>query len=171
MAKTNSPVIRQATVKDAAALRALRLEALRDTPEAFGSDHEKESTETILDWEERLTEQTDSTIFVATVESTLVGMTGIGKYHHTKMKHNGYIWGVYVQPAWRGQGISGRLIEACVTWAGEHSLRLVKLGVITTNPAAINSYIRAGFRVYGVEPQVIFHDGVYYDELLMVREI
>jgi len=43
--------------------------------------------------------------------------------------------------------------------------------VITTNPAAINGYIRAGFRVYGVEPQVIYYDGMYYDELLMVKEI
>jgi ribosomal protein S18 acetylase RimI-like enzyme len=171
MAKTNSSIIRKATVEDAAALRALRLEALQNKPEAFGSDHEKESKETVLDWEERLTEQTDNTIFVAVVDSTLVGMTGIGKYHHTRMKHNGYIWGVYVQPAWRGQGISEQLMEACIRWAKERSLRLVKLGVITTNPAAINSYIRVGFRVYGVEPQVIYYDGVYYDELLMVKEL
>jgi len=28
-----------------------------------------------------------------------------------------------------------------------------------------------GFAVYGVEPKVILHAGVYYDELLMAREL
>jgi len=50
-------------------------------------------------------------------------------------------------------------------------MRFVKLGVAATNASALKSYLRLGFRVYGVEPQVIFYDGVYYDELLMVKEI
>jgi hypothetical protein len=66
-------VIRKATVKDAVALRALRLEALQNRPEAFGSDYEKDSKETISDWEKQLTNQVDHAIFVAVAESTLVG--------------------------------------------------------------------------------------------------
>jgi RimJ/RimL family protein N-acetyltransferase len=50
-------------------------------------------------------------------------------------------------------------------------MRLVKLAVVTTNASAIRCYIQCGFRVYGVEPQVIYYDGVYYDELLMSREV
>jgi RimJ/RimL family protein N-acetyltransferase len=30
---------------------------------------------------------------------------------------------------------------------------------------------RCGFTVYGVDPQTILHDGVYYDELLMSRAV
>ena len=164
-------IIREANVADAAALRELRLEALQDRPEAFGSDYEKESKDGVADWEKKLTGQPDNAIFVAVAGSALVGMTGIGRNKHTKMKHGGYIWGVYVQPAWRGKNISGQLIEACVRWSAARSMKFVKLGVVATNPAAINSYIRSGFRVYGVEPRVIFYNNVYYDELLMVRDI
>jgi len=171
MTKTNPPVIRQAVVEDAAALRGLRLEALQDRPIAFASDHEEESKLPLSRTEEQLKDQTANTIFVAVADSTLVGMTGIGQYRHAKQKHNGIIWGVYVQPAWRGKNISGQMIEACINWAKQRSIKFVKLGVAVTNTSALNSYIRAGFRVYGVDPQVIYYDGVYYDELLMVREL
>ncbi len=83
--------MRKATVEGAAALRALRLEALQNNPEAFGRDYEKESREMVSDFEERLTDQTDNVIFVAIANSTPVGMSGIGKYHNTKLKHNRYI--------------------------------------------------------------------------------
>lgn len=171
MAKGKSFLIRRATVEDAAALRALRLEALRNSPIAFASDYEEESKLPLAHTEEQLRDQAKNAIFVAVVDSILVGMTGIGQYRHTKQKHNGIIWGVYVQPAWRGKNISGQMIEACIHWAKDHSIKFVKLGVAVTNASALNSYIRLGFKVYGVEPQVIYYDGAYYDELLMVREV
>jgi RimJ/RimL family protein N-acetyltransferase len=163
--------IRPATVEDAPALRLLRLEALQNKPEAFASDFEKESKETVGDWEGRLANQLENVIFVAVADSALVGMTGIGRDHHTKMSHGGWIWGVYVQPAWRGRRISDQMIEACMRWAKKESLKNIKLGVATTNITAINSYLRSGFRVYGVDPQVLFWNGVYYDEFLMVRDV
>jgi RimJ/RimL family protein N-acetyltransferase len=43
--------------------------------------------------------------------------------------------------------------------------------VVTTNAPAIRCYARHGFTVYGVEPEVIFANGVYYDELLMLRRL
>jgi L-amino acid N-acyltransferase YncA len=79
------------------------------------------------------------------------------------------VWGVYVRAAWRGRRVADRLIEACIEWARPHGVRVAKLAVITSNAAAIRCYLRCGFSVYGVEPQVIHVDGVYHDELLMVR--
>lgn len=166
----NSPIIRQAAVEDATSLRELRLEALQNKPEAFASDHEAESKDSVADWEKRLA-ASDGTIFIADAGSELAGMAGVGQYRHTKTRHNAIIWGVYVKPAWRGRKLARQLVEACVGWAREAGLRSVRLGVIATNPAAINSYIRAGFRVYGVEPEVIHYDGIYYDELLMIRDV
>jgi len=158
-------------VEDAAVLRELRLEALQNRPIAFASDYEEESQFPLSRTEEQLSDQTGNAVFVAVVDSRLIGMTGIGQYRHTKEKHNGIIWGVYVQPAWRGKGISGQMIEACIGWAKDRSVKFVRLGVAAVNTSALNSYIRAGFRVYGVEPQILFYEGAYYDELLMVREI
>ena len=164
-------VIRQANVADAAALRELRLEALQNRPIAFASDYEEEVKHSVSRTEEQLKDQTQNAMYIAVVDSTFVGMMGIGQYRHKNVKHNATIWGVYVQPAWRGQNISGQMIEACIDWARERSIKFVKLGVNATNTSALNSYIRAGFKVYGLESQVIYYEGEYHDELLMVREI
>jgi RimJ/RimL family protein N-acetyltransferase len=43
--------------------------------------------------------------------------------------------------------------------------------VITPNTPAIRCYARCGFEVYGVEPQAIFYDNVFYDELLMAMKL
>ena len=172
MQEINTEVtVRQANVADAAALRQLRLEALQNRPVAFASDYHEEVQYPLSRTEERLKDQTANATFIAIANSTLVGMMGIGQSQHRNVKHNAMIWGVYVQPAWRGKNISGQMIEACIEWARERSVKFVKLGVNATNTSALNSYIRAGFKVYGVESQVIFYDGEYHDELLMVREI
>jgi ribosomal protein S18 acetylase RimI-like enzyme len=164
-------IVRQANAEDASALRTLRLEALQDRPIAFASDYEEESQYPLSRTEERLKDQTLNATFVAVAGSDLAGMMGIGQSHHRNVKHNAMIWGVYVRPAWRGKNISGQMIEACIDWARGRSVKFVKLGVNATNTSALNSYIRAGFKVYGVESQVIFYEGAYHDELLMVREV
>lgn len=168
---TPEVIVRQANVEDAAALRALRLEALQNRPIAFASDYEEESTHPLSRTEEQLKDQTQNAMFLAEVDSILVGMMGIGQYRHKNVKHNAMIWGVYVQSAWRRKNISGQMIEACIHWARDRSIKFVKLGVNSTNVSALNSYLRAGFKVYGVESQVIYYEGEYHDELLMVRDV
>jgi len=37
--------------------------------------------------------------------------------------------------------------------------------------SAIRLYTKCGFQVYGVDPQVIKANGIFYDELLMVRNL
>lgn len=122
-------MIRQANIADAAALRELKLEALQDRPIAFASDYEEEVQHPLSRTEEQLKDQSTNATFIAAVNSKLVGMTGISQYNHRNVKHNGIIWGVYVQPAWRGKNISGQMIEACIHWAKERSIKFVKLGV------------------------------------------
>jgi ribosomal protein S18 acetylase RimI-like enzyme len=115
-----------------------------------------------------LTDINYNAVFVAEVNASFVGMTGIFIRDRIKLKHTGNIWGVYVQPEWRGLGIADQLIRASLNWAAEKGLRQVKLAVVTTNPAAIQLYKRCGFREYGVDPNVIQWQGIGYDEILML---
>lgn len=163
--------VRQATVADASALRELRLESLQRHPEVFGSDYEREAPRSVADWETRLGSQTTSVVFVAASSAGLVGMTGLYWSELVKQKHNVTVWGVYVRPAWRGQGVARHLLKVCLDWAREHQFKWVKLAVVTTNTAAIHVYQSVGFRVYGVDPAVLLHAGTFYDELLMAREL
>lgn len=96
-------------------------------------------------------------------------MAGLTCGRWPKTRHSGTIWGVYVNAEWRGHGIAEVLLRGCCAWAQARGLAVVKLGVVTTNASAIRCYARCGFTVYGIEPKVIFWDGVLHDELLMAR--
>jgi ribosomal protein S18 acetylase RimI-like enzyme len=76
-----------------------------------------------------------------------------------------------VREGWRSQHIAEALIEACVAWARAQGIVILKLGVSANNTPAMRCYVRCGFQVYGVDPKVILHEGVYYDELLMAKEV
>jgi RimJ/RimL family protein N-acetyltransferase len=167
-------VIRNALPEDATSYRDLRLEALRNHPEAFWEDYEEQAALPTPFWQEQLRNVHDSSsslIQLAVSDGTLVGMTAISRTESPKHRHVGVIWGVYVRPAWRGLRIANNLIASCLAWAQTQQLRVVKLAVSATNVAAIRCYLRCGFSVYGVDPEVIYYDGMYYDELLMARHL
>jgi len=168
-------IVRPTRKEDAPTYRDLRLEALRLHPEAFGADYETCRAWPAAEWEDRVVrgggDEAGITFVAQAPDGALVGMMGVFRGDGPKARHGGLIWGVYVREAWRGRGAADALLGACVDWARERGLRLVKLAVVTTNASAIRLYVRHGFSVYGVEPEVIFADGIYHDELLMVRRL
>jgi len=173
---TSSGVItvRPAVPEDAAALRELRLEALARHPRAFAADYDATAAESVEQWAERITTNTleeKAVICVAAAGGLLIGMTGMARGHWPKTHHGAIIWGVYVKADWRGLHIAEALLDECFAWGRANGIVMVRLAVITSNAPAIRCYVRCGFTVYGIEPQVIYHDGVYDDELLMARPV
>lgn len=165
-------LIREANPTDAFQFRELRLGALQDSPTAFSADYEKNLSHPAKYWEDMLAVQPDeSTIFLATGEGDLIGMTGIARGSSPKTRHAAWIWGVFVRPAWRGLHIAEELIDSCFTWAKARKIVLAKLGVSAVNQPAIRCYERCGFKIYGTEPRAIFYEGKYYDEYLMYRPL
>ena len=165
-------IIRLAREEDVQAYRGLRLEALRNHPEAFSSDYAANLAKPLTYWADRLKpDVTNSTValYFAAHDRQLIGMCGIARADSPKTQHSASIISMYVQPDWRGFRIAGGLIAACLDWARARDVKIVKLAVVTTNSAAIHCYGRWGFRAYGVEPQALYYDGVYYDELLMAQ--
>jgi len=166
--------LRPAVPEDAAPLRALRLEGLARHPWAFASDDVTAAQESVEDWARRIAQyaaENTGVIYVAAGGDELLGMVGVFCGNKLKTRHGAWIYGVYVREAWRGLHIAEALLNGCVAWARAQRLVVVKLGVATINTPAIRCYARCGFAVYGVEPKVILHEGVYYDELLMAREL
>jgi len=153
--------VRQAVLRDAHAVRVLRLEGLLLNPEAFGSDYEREVIQPVTKWEERLSPQPNNVVFVAESSTELVGMCGVFRSELVKIKHSASIYGVYVRPDWRGRGLGVRLIVASLGWARQNGLKIVKLAVVSSNAAAIRGYQKAGFREYGLEPAALFYAGMY----------
>jgi len=165
-------LIREAGPADAAPWRELRLSALQDSPIAFSADYQTNLNQPLKYWEDRLTMQADeATIFLAVREGRLIGTTGIMRDSSPKTRHGAWIWGVYVQPEWRGLHIAEDLITSCFAWAKARKIVIAKLGIAAINQPAIRCYERCGFIAYGTEPRAILYEGKYYDEYLMYRSL
>jgi RimJ/RimL family protein N-acetyltransferase len=164
--------LRPTRPEDAAALRDLRLDALRRSPEAFGQTYEVAAARPLEfweDWARRGAGSATGVTYVADAGEQLVAMVSLVRPEAPKFRHVGAIQAVYVRPEWRGADLAGRLIEACAAWARAERLRWLRLTVVSTNIGAIRCYHRHTFAVYGVEREALLHEGVYYDELLMER--
>ena len=157
--------VRKLTPDDVEAFRSIRLEGLKEFPEAFGSTFEKEIVEPICYFVERL-ENND--LFGVFNGEALVGVTGFHAMTGPKNQHKGFIWGMYVQRVFQGSGAASLLFEELVTHARDR-VELLQLTVGATNPRALRFYQKMGFSIYGVEQRALKQNGVYVDELWMVR--
>ena len=162
--------IRPVLISDAQSLLHLRLEALRDSPEAFGEDYAYIAAQPYAAWEDQVAHSLgdgERVIFVAEAQGDLTGMAGVNRSTMRNSRHSAAVWGVFVQPAWRGQGVATALVRACVDWGLAKGLVTMRLAVITANPAAIHCYENCGFHSCGVDPKAFFVNGQYYDLMRM----
>lgn len=145
--------------------RAIRLAALANAPEAFGSTYAAEAARPREVFTERVSRLP---IFGAYDADQIVGMAGYWRHDGLKDKHKGSVWGVYVAPPWRKRGVAGALMQAVIEAARDEVEQLL-LAVVAGNDGAMALYRRLGFEVYGVEPRALKSEKGYVDEALMVR--
>lgn len=160
--------IRRLTPADATAFQALRLAALQESPTSFGSSYEEEREFSQSFIEQRLAARPDRGTFGAFEGTELVGFIALGRETHRKLEHKALIWGMYVAPKARGNGIGRALVWAALELA--HSvpgIRQVNLCVNANNNAAIDLYQLVGFEVFGHERGGMLVDGELHDELHM----
>ncbi|MCA3252323.1 MAG: GNAT family N-acetyltransferase [Pseudomonadota bacterium] len=100
--------------------------------------------------------------FVALDGTQVVGWADVFPGWAHGVQHRGSL-GMGLLPAWRGQGLGRRLLEACIaaTWA--RGLTRIELEVRVDNAAAIRLYERAGFGHEGIKRNAIRVDGVHVD--------
>ena len=158
--------IHQLTPADAADYRTIRLAALQNAPEAFGSTYEMEAGRSMSGWEERL--QTPGAV-AAFMDGKIVGMARfVQDAGSAKERHKGSVYAMYVAPEARGRGIGSALLDALISHASG-IVEQLRLGVVDTNAAAIGLYRKHGFEIYGTEKRALKSEAGYSDEVLMVR--
>lgn len=137
-------------------LRALRLEALADTPIAYLETLEQALAMDDAGWQARAArgaEEGDSFQVLAFVEDRAVGTT-------VCFVRDGAAWlaAVYVSPASRGHGLLATLVAPCLDWARQQGQEVVRLEVHEDNTRAQAAYARLGFveagerRPYPLDP-------------------
>ena len=164
--------IRALIPSDATEFRALRLRGLLECPEAFASSYEEEIDTPLVEIERRLQPKTDSAVFAAFEGTKLCAMVGLQREHMAKLAHKSSIWGVYVAPEVRCQGVGSEMMRYALRHAATaFRSRQVNLGVNTANQAAIALYKKLGFVEYGLERGYWLVGGVLHDEYQMVCHV
>ncbi|MEI9993452.1 MAG: GNAT family N-acetyltransferase [Rhizomicrobium sp.] len=155
--------------EDAQAVRAVRLEGLRNHPENFGTDHDEEASQPIAWWRARLSRPGGAGFGAWDGSGGLAGIISFSQEAQKKHRHLGSIGGFYVCPSYRGKGVGDALMRAALDAAKQH-VEHVMLTVTSSNLGAIRLYARHGFTVVGRMPASIRVDGVDHDELQMWRK-
>jgi len=134
--------------------RSVRLRALETDPDAFGSNATRESAFDDETWQQRVAgfAGRPGAIFVARLAAALqlpataataVGVVGIGE---AGGPGDALLWGMWVAPTARGQGVSAQLLDAAHAWARDRDVATITLWVRRTNDPAAHLYARAGYR-------------------------
>ena len=164
-------LVRKLTEDDLEAVWTLRLRALRDNPEAFGSTYE-ETVARGKAWMLQRFGQGDATLFLGAFEKTLIGMVGLHREANIKDRHKGLVFGMYVLPDRRQHGVGKALMQALIAQAKQLAgLEQLHLAVVTTNAPARHLYRSLGFEVYGTAPRALKMGEQYWNEDLMVFQL
>jgi ribosomal protein S18 acetylase RimI-like enzyme len=159
--------IRRLQISEVDDFRTIRLEALKREPEAFGAVHAIEAARPLADFAERLA---SSVVLGAYSDGYVVGLIGFKQEDGPKKSHKGFVWGFYVRPEMRRQGVGSALIAALIE-AAHVAVEQLTLTVVQENKAAISLYERFGFSIYGVEPRAMKSASGYLDEALMALSL
>ncbi len=136
--------IRRVRDDDWRALRDVRIAALADAPDAFGTTHAQaleRPSEWWIEWCAKSAGSETQAMVLAWDGSRAVGMAGA--YREDSGRWN--VISMWVDPAARGRGIGQALLESAVGFAREHGAGEIVLGVTDGNDAARTLYETYGF--------------------------
>lgn len=143
-------VIRPLTADEWPRYRDVRLRALADAPDAFGSTYVREAAFSDDEWMARLesaTSDLDALPLVAEESGTFVGLTWARlDANESRLAH---VYQVWVAPTHRRRRVGRGLMEAVTRWAHQRGVRRLALDVTCGNVAALAMYERAGFAPTG----------------------
>ena len=146
---TNTGLVRRIDKTEWREYREVRLRALKDSPDAFGSTLEDAARIPESAWQSRLDQaspETDLPI-TAVVGEAFVGLAWAKIESPTPdIVHLYQMW---VDPGHRGLGIGRALVETVVEWAGQRKAQSIVLQVTCGDRPARRLYDAMGFRPSG----------------------
>lgn len=125
-------------------LRSIRLRALRDAPDAFGSTYEEANGWSAEVWSDQLR---DLPTVVAVKDGCDVGMV---RYEPDRSRPlHGWLISMWVDPTARRMGVGSALVDAIIERARAAGVTTLLLDVADGNAAAIALYEAKGFTPNG----------------------
>jgi GNAT superfamily N-acetyltransferase len=132
--------------------RALRLAALQDAPDAFGSTLAVEAQRPPALWRARLAAAQASGLDLPLLARAGPRAAGLlWAKADAAQPRSVHLYQMWVAPGLRGGGIGRALLDAAIAWAHSVQARQVELGVTLGDTPALRLYLAAGFRACGAD--------------------
>ena len=129
-------------------LQEIRLRALLDEPDAFGSSYERESEFVETDWQRRLARIDAATFVCERDDKVAVGLvTGMIDEISAQIA---WLTSMWVDPEARGSGVARLLIDEVISWSLIKNCALIRLDFTEGNGNAERAYEKSGFRRTGM---------------------
>lgn len=172
---------------DAERYARLRLRMLSLSPWAFSATPEDDEALDVSRVAELMAQEHHATFAIEAARSldpdrqnergpeeraVLVASASLTRAKPPKFLHRARIWGVFVEPAYRGRAFGKALMHAVIaharSWRG---VAFLDLSVSANSPEAQRLYESFGFAVWGREPEATEHEGRRYDEIHMTLRL
>jgi len=152
--------VRPGGVSDAAALRAIRLEALGDSPDAFGDTYDECAKWSEETWSIKASEWN---FYLAESDTKVVGMAR-GETHDERPGSR-WLFAMYVSPLARGGQSARALVDAVSAWAAAEGVDALHLYVSSAMHRAKAFYAKVGFVETGAAVTSSLGDGRVFQEM------
>jgi ribosomal protein S18 acetylase RimI-like enzyme len=160
-------LIRPLGENDGGAFAKLRLAAVADSPTAIWTTAEEEAMRTPEQVWQRIRPDSNQIVFGAFADAELIAMAGLRRESLVQLAHKASIWGVFVRPEFRKEGIARRLLAHIREHAEAAGVLQIHLSVNAENQRAKRLYESLGFQTFGLEPRCTKVGGQFYDEAHM----
>lgn len=159
--------IRPAEEPDAEAIRTIYNEAVQTTTATFDTEPRA------LSEQRRWFKQHDfrHPVLVAERGHTVIGWASLSPWSERRAYDGTAEISVYVDEAWRGQGIGRRLLSKILSQAATRGFHTILARVAAGNPVSRTMHLGAGFTPVGVMHEVGYKFGQYVDVELMERPV
>jgi GNAT superfamily N-acetyltransferase len=140
-------IIRKIRPTEGAQLRSIRLQAIADSPSAFGSTLPETKALSSEAWDARAVGNAagDTAImYVAEEQGMWVGLAG-GMIAHDTGARGVLLFSMWVNPKHRRQGLGRELVRRIIEWSSMRGADQIELWVTQTNKAAQELYKSCGF--------------------------
>ena len=147
-------LVRRLSQDDAEQYVLLRREALEQAPLSFTASPEDDVAGS-LDFVREALASKEQALFGA-FDAALVGIVGAYRDRNRKAAHKCHVWGMYVSPAARGQGIGRRLLEEVLAFArSSPGVTHVHLSASECAEEALGLYRSMNFNTWAIEPAAL----------------
>ncbi|MFN3401455.1 MAG: GNAT family N-acetyltransferase [Ferrovibrio sp.] len=139
--------IRDATLEDAEAIRAIYNDAVLNTTAVF--DYTAREPQTQIDWLQMKAAQ-NLPVLVAEDGGTVLGYASYGPFRPWPAYLYTVENAIYIAPQSRGKGIGAQLLAPLLQIATERGLRTMIAGITADNAASLRLHEKLGYRHAGL---------------------